>query len=162
MTSAENGPAPRPEQDAAATDPQEWLTQTQVARRVVELGLAASMTRQRVDQLARTDPNWPVPKEQWRRVGVYWQLPWPPLEPYFRNRQAAEETGGRPKVLDADMLALALKLREQGVPVPQIAQRLTITAGKNAGKHPSVPTVYRALTEAASAALPREPADPAV
>jgi hypothetical protein len=77
-----------------AGDPEEWLTQTQVAERVVALGLADSMTRQRVDQLSKSDPDWPVPKEEWRAVGVYWLLPWSRLEPYFRQRKPKP---GRPK-----------------------------------------------------------------
>ncbi|MFE5110626.1 hypothetical protein [Streptomyces sp. NPDC056663] len=38
---------------------------------------------------------------------------------------------------------LALK-----VPVPEIAKKLTIKTGKNAGQHPSVASIYRALAEA--------------
>ncbi|HEX3648842.1 MAG TPA: recombinase family protein [Pseudonocardiaceae bacterium] len=49
--------------------------------------------------------------------------------------------GGRPKVLDDDMLATARTLREQGVPVPEIAGRLSTATGR----HPSVASVYRAL-----------------
>jgi len=56
--------------------------------------------------------------------------------------------GGRPKVLDDDMLLFARALRDKGVPVPEIAQKLTIKTGKNAGRHPSVASVYRALAEA--------------
>ena len=40
--------------------------------------------------------------------------------------------GGRPKVIDDDMLTFALALKDKGVPVPQIAKKLTIKAGKNA------------------------------
>ncbi|WP_306367958.1 recombinase family protein [Nocardiopsis sp. CC223A] len=56
--------------------------------------------------------------------------------------------GGRPKVFDDDMLLFARALKDKGVPVPEIAQKLTIKTGKNAGKHPSVASVYRALAEA--------------
>jgi DNA invertase Pin-like site-specific DNA recombinase len=52
---------------------------------------------------------------------------------------------GRPKVFDDDMLARARALRDEGVPVPEIATRLTISNGKNAGQHPSVASVYRVL-----------------
>jgi DNA invertase Pin-like site-specific DNA recombinase len=55
--------------------------------------------------------------------------------------------GGRPKVVDDDMAAYARSLRANGVPVPQIAQKLVITSGKNQGKRPSVATVYRILAE---------------
>ena len=55
--------------------------------------------------------------------------------------------GGRPKVIDPDMAIFARALRDQGTPIPDIAQKLKIQSGKNAGKHPSVPSLYRALAE---------------
>ncbi|MGW2893970.1 hypothetical protein ACWDAO_04835 [Streptomyces sp. NPDC001212] len=58
--------------------------------------------------------------------------------------------GGRPKVVDDDMAAYARSLRTNGVPVPQIAQKLVIASGRNKGEHPSVATVYRILTEDAN------------
>jgi DNA invertase Pin-like site-specific DNA recombinase len=64
-----------------------------------------------------------------------------------RAAAARGHHGGRPKVIDADSLIFARALREQGVPVPQIAKKLTIATGKNAGKHPSVASLYRALAE---------------
>jgi DNA invertase Pin-like site-specific DNA recombinase len=59
--------------------------------------------------------------------------------------------GGRPKVIDDDMLTFAVALKDKGVPVPEIAKKLTI--GKNAGKSPSVASLYRALAEAEAAAV---------
>ncbi|MER5423995.1 recombinase family protein [Streptosporangium canum] len=56
--------------------------------------------------------------------------------------------GGRPKVIDDDMLTFALALRAKGVGVPEIAAKLTMSSGKNAGKSPSVASLYRALAEA--------------
>lgn len=56
--------------------------------------------------------------------------------------------GGRPKVIDDDMLTFARALKDKGIPVPEIAKKLTIKTGKNAGQHPSVASVYRALAEA--------------
>jgi DNA invertase Pin-like site-specific DNA recombinase len=61
--------------------------------------------------------------------------------------------GGRPKVIDDDMLTFAVALKNKGVPVPEIAKKLTIKVGKNAGKHPSVASLYRALAEADGAAV---------
>lgn len=49
------------------------------------------------------------------------------------------------------MAAYARSLRANGVPVPQIAQKLVITAGKNKGQRPSVATGYRILAEDADA-----------
>jgi DNA invertase Pin-like site-specific DNA recombinase len=60
--------------------------------------------------------------------------------------------GGRPKVIDDDMLTFAVALKDKGVPVPEIAKKLTIRTGKNAGKSPSVASLYRALAEAEEAA----------
>ncbi|MGW5877366.1 recombinase family protein [Nocardiopsis terrae] len=67
--------------------------------------------------------------------------------------------GGRPKVIDEDMLTFALALKDKGVPVPEIAKKLTIKTGKNAGTSPSVASLYRALAEAdaASEDLPPTP-----
>nr|WP_237331693.1 recombinase family protein [Streptomyces mexicanus] len=59
--------------------------------------------------------------------------------------------GGRPKVIDDDMLLFARALKDKGVPVPEIAKKLTIKTGKNAGQHPSVASVYRALADADAA-----------
>ncbi|MEU0660694.1 recombinase family protein [Streptomyces lavendulocolor] len=56
--------------------------------------------------------------------------------------------GGRPKVIDDDMLTFARALRDKGTPVPEIAKKLTIKTGKNAGKNPSVASLYRALADA--------------
>jgi len=53
--------------------------------------------------------------------------------------------GGRPKVIDDDMLLFARALKDQGTPIPQIATKLTISTGKNAGSHPSVASLCRAL-----------------
>ncbi|MFD8851859.1 recombinase family protein [Streptomyces sp. NPDC059604] len=74
---------------------------------------------------------------------------------YIRDRtlegqesaRRAGRHGGRPSVTDDDMATLARLLYDQDVPVPEIAQRLTISKGKNAGKRPSVRTVYRLLEE---------------
>jgi DNA invertase Pin-like site-specific DNA recombinase len=60
--------------------------------------------------------------------------------------------GGRSRVIDDDMLVFARALREQGTPMPNIAAKLTIRTGKNAGAHPSVASLYRAL--AAHSAAP--------
>jgi DNA invertase Pin-like site-specific DNA recombinase len=58
--------------------------------------------------------------------------------------------GGRPEVIDPDSLLFARALRDAGTPVPEIAKKLTIKTGKNAGKHPSVASLYRALADDAA------------
>ncbi|MET8221491.1 recombinase family protein [Streptomyces hirsutus] len=71
-------------------------------------------------------------------------------EKTLEGQQAAAAKGnhgGRPKVIDDDSLLFARALRDRGVPVPEIAGKLTIKTGKNAGKHPSVASLYRALAE---------------
>jgi len=55
--------------------------------------------------------------------------------------------GGRPKVIDEDMVLFARALRDRGTPIGEITQKLTIKTGKNAGQHPSVASLYRALAE---------------
>lgn len=67
--------------------PAERLTMQQIAERVVALGLAETMTRQRIARLAETDPNWPVPQAEWSKLGRYWQIPWDErLTNYFAAR----------------------------------------------------------------------------
>lgn len=65
---------------------------------------------------------------------------------------AQGRAGGRPKVFDEEMLAAARAMRDRGAGVPEIAGALVIQAGKNAGRHPSLASVYRALAEADAAA----------
>ncbi|SEO83799.1 recombinase family protein [Amycolatopsis saalfeldensis] len=55
--------------------------------------------------------------------------------------------GGRPKVIDEDDVLFARALRDKGTPMPDIVKKLTIKTGKNAGDHPSVASLYRALAE---------------
>lgn len=61
--------------------------------------------------------------------------------------------GGRPKVIDEDMLLFARALKDQGTPMKAIVKKLTIKTGKNAGEHPSLASLYRAFAES-----PGEPA----
>ncbi|KPC61835.1 recombinase family protein [Streptomyces chattanoogensis] len=72
-------------------------------------------------------------------------------EKTLEGQQAAAAKGnhgGRPKVIDDDMLTFAVALEAKGTPVPEIAKKLTIKTGKNAGRNPSVASLYRALAEA--------------
>jgi len=55
--------------------------------------------------------------------------------------------GGRPKVIDDDMLLFARALRDRGTPMLEITKKLVIKTGKNAGRHPSVASLYRALAD---------------
>ena len=74
-------------------------------------------------------------------------------EKTLEGQQAAAAKGnhgGRPKVIDDDMLLFARALKDKGTPIPEIAKKLSIKTGKNAGKHPSVASLYRALAEADS------------
>ena len=63
------------------------VTFTDIARLAVELGYAESLTRQGVRKMADTDPEWPVPAEQWLRVGNAWAMPWAPIKAYLAERQ---------------------------------------------------------------------------
>ncbi|MEU6773571.1 hypothetical protein [Streptomyces sp. NPDC046759] len=65
--------------------------------------------------------------------------------------------GGLPKVIDDDTLLFARALKDRGVPVPEISKKLTIKTGKNAGQHPSVASVHRALAETEASEAPAGP-----
>jgi hypothetical protein len=60
--------------------PPEMVTLAEIARRV-------DLSKQRVSQLANRDPDFPIPKEQWQKVGRYYFLPWEPVKAYFDERQ---------------------------------------------------------------------------
>jgi DNA invertase Pin-like site-specific DNA recombinase len=65
-----------------------------------------------------------------------------------RSAAAQGRRGGRPRVFDQEMTSAALTMRDQGMSVPEIAASLVIPDGKNAGQHPSLASVYRALADA--------------
>jgi len=65
-----------------------------------------------------------------------------------RTAAVKGKASGRPRVFDAEMVARARQLRDAGVAVPEIAEQLVIATGRNAGRHPSVASVYRVLAEA--------------
>ncbi len=67
------------------------VTFTQIAQRLMERGIVGSITRQGVRHIADTDPDWPVPPDQWLKIGNAWVMDWNPVEEFFRNR----ETKGR-------------------------------------------------------------------
>jgi DNA invertase Pin-like site-specific DNA recombinase len=60
--------------------------------------------------------------------------------------------GGRRKVIDEDDVLVARALRDEGTRMPDIVKKVTIKTGKNAGEHPSVASLYRALADAEEAA----------
>lgn len=91
-----------PEPERPKREVQELVTIAEIARRVVELGYAETMSKQRVSQLAKTDPNWPVPRDTWKKLGPYWQIPWPPVEDYFKNRKPVHGVHLRPKAQQED------------------------------------------------------------
>jgi hypothetical protein len=65
----------------------ELVTFTEIARRVTDRGyVARPITRQGVRHIADNDPAWPVPPEQWIRIGNAWAMPWEPIEAFFRDR----------------------------------------------------------------------------
>lgn len=65
----------------------EMVTFTEIAKRVTERNLVSRpITRQGVRHIAETDPAWPVPQEQWMKVGNAWAMPWDPIEEFFRQR----------------------------------------------------------------------------
>lgn len=66
----------------------DFVTFTQIAARLTERGIIeGSITRQGVRYIADTDPEWPVPSEQWLKIGNSWAMPWAPVEKFFRERK---------------------------------------------------------------------------
>ena len=77
-----------------------------------------------------------------------------------REAAAGGRPGGRPRVFDQQMTASARAMRDNGMSVPEIAATLVIPEGKQAGRHPSLASVYRALTDADTGAGPGASAGP--
>jgi DNA invertase Pin-like site-specific DNA recombinase len=68
----------------------------------------------------------------------------------LEGQQAAAARGNhgrRPQVLDEDDVLFARALRDNGTPMPDIVKKLIIKTGQNAGQHPSVASLYRALAD---------------
>ncbi len=55
--------------------------------------------------------------------------------------------GGRPEVTGDDMAVFGRALKDNGVRIAEIAKKLVIKTGGNAGKHPSAASLYRAPAE---------------
>jgi len=56
--------------------------------------------------------------------------------------------GGRPKVIDDDMLTFAIALKNKGNPVPRSPGSWSSRRARTPSKHPLVASLYRALAEA--------------
>jgi hypothetical protein len=70
----------------------DMVTFTQIAQRLKERGIVdKAITRQGVRHIAEHDPEWPIPPEQWLRIGNAWAMDWAPIEEFFLSR----ETKGR-------------------------------------------------------------------
>ncbi len=65
-----------------------------------------------------------------------------------RDAAARGRRSGRPRVFDEEMTAAAVAMRERGLGVPEIAAALVVPGGRNAGRRPSLASVYRALADA--------------
>ncbi|WP_427017370.1 hypothetical protein ACQCSX_01610 [Pseudarthrobacter sp. P1] len=55
--------------------------------------------------------------------------------------------GGRPPVITDDMLHTVLRRRRNGESLKDIRPDLVIPTGKRRGRHPSLASIYRALTQ---------------
>ena len=79
-----------------------FVTFTQIADLVNELELVSRpITRPGVRYIADHDPDWPVPRDQWMKIGSAWAMPWAPIEKFFRERTAPRGRGPAPKADDA-------------------------------------------------------------
>jgi len=68
------------------------VTFTEIAKRLHERGIVEKkITRQGVRHIADTDPDWPIPSDQWLKIGNAWVMDWEPVEEFFRSR----DTKGR-------------------------------------------------------------------
>ncbi|MDX6238846.1 MAG: hypothetical protein QOG10_3661 [Kribbellaceae bacterium] len=68
----------------------------------------------------------------------------------LEGQETARKNGkaiGGVKVSDEDILATALRLREEELSLREIAARLVIRTGKKRGHHPAPATVMRMLRE---------------
>ncbi|EPD94572.1 hypothetical protein HMPREF1486_03125 [Streptomyces sp. HPH0547] len=66
----------------------EMVSFAEIARRVSDQGLVSRpITRQGVRHIASTDPQWPIPEDQWQRAGTAIVVPWKPVEQFFRERE---------------------------------------------------------------------------
>lgn len=80
---------------AGAPRRHEWITPTEAARRLVAESICASMSRQRITQLASGgDPAFPCPREKWRTIGGYTLVPWEPVRAYFQAREPKQGGAG--------------------------------------------------------------------
>lgn len=70
----------------------DMVTFTEIAKRLHDRGIVEKpITRQGVRHIAETDPEWPIPPEQWLKIGNAFAMDWTPVEEFFRSR----ETKGR-------------------------------------------------------------------
>jgi len=76
--------------DATVTD---WVSFAQIARRIVEAGFVTSMTGAGVKHIATHNPEWPVPRDDWRQAGHAWVFPWRPIEAFFRDVYVERKRG---------------------------------------------------------------------
>jgi hypothetical protein len=85
----------------------DMVTFTEIAKRVTARELVTRpITRQGVRHIADTDPGWPIPREQWQKIGSAWAMPWGPIETFFRERttrgRGPDTQPRRPKAPSAD------------------------------------------------------------
>ena len=70
------------------------------------------------------------------------------------GRRGQGNHGGRPHVIDGDMLIFARALKDQGTPIPQIATKLTITTGRTPATTPPSPPYTAPCRRSSRASTP--------
>ena len=75
--------------EARAQGGPDLVTFPEMPDRLEAAGLT-KLTAQRIRQLAETDPDWPLPLDQAKKVGRIRLFDWRVLEPYFRNRKSRQ------------------------------------------------------------------------
>ncbi|MFD1277406.1 hypothetical protein [Streptomyces kaempferi] len=123
----------RPRGPFPTVDQDDLVTFSEMARRAVALGYAASLTRNGLIRIARSDPLWPVPQSDWCQVSGTWLFSWAVVEPFFRNREAKRRRGAdrEPKRFEAHRLhGLALKaFGDQPFSRSDLMERLGVPEG---------------------------------
>jgi hypothetical protein len=114
----------------------EMVHLAEVARRVVALGYARSMTGCRVGRLAASDPAWPVASDQEQWAGNRRLVPWEPVRAYFAARDSRPGPKGWPRPTEWVTLAEVARRAVTDLGYPSMSGQ---TLGKLARTDPAWP-----------------------
>ncbi|MGW1998331.1 hypothetical protein [Embleya sp. NPDC001921] len=105
---------------AAPADEPTWLSPADIARKAVDEGFVVAMSAERLEYLARTDPDWPVPEKERKGSGTAAKIPWDDrLRGYFEGRREPEWL---------TMTAIAARVVEAGHATSMSRARVSVIA----------------------------------